>query len=142
MANETRQLWEQLDTECCKCGLPRPYIIPARLGTGKTEVGIGDIFQVSGESVDNGIQQCLYFVAGYRNRMLQEKKATEVSQDDLNPMTKDELWHYACVTSQAVVNSEGLGGPVDHALLAKAMLALCAIHAIDNHVDDEEYGIW
>ena len=82
---------------------------------------------------------CLDFVSGYKHRMQQETHATSVVELTLSNDV-DELWHFACNACQDVLNSEGRGGPVDHTLIAKAVLAICAARAVENK--EREDGIW
>jgi hypothetical protein len=136
--SDARANWVALTKECEKRGLPKPYMCPTRLGDS-TEVGIDGIFKVFVDEPNSGIKSCLDFVGGYGYRMDQDTNATKVTDYNLSN-DPDELWHFACTACQDILKSEGHGGPVDHTLIAKAVLAICAARAVEQK--NKENEIW
>jgi len=112
---ELRKIWESLETACKELGLPVPVIKPSGLGEN-IRIHIGDDFRAGGKDIREGLEAAHLYVWGYRDAMMAADKEPPVDQ-----------YQYAYQIAQNIISHPASG---DTDRLAKAVLALCAAHAL------------
>jgi hypothetical protein len=119
MAYEARTAWKGLLAACERVGLPEPKFNPARLGD-KFECKVLNR-SFFGEGAAGPIEAAITWVDGYEYRMELQKKAAEEAG------VVGVGLRYAAECAQKVVDSNGMKGPFDHVLIAKAILAITKV---------------
>lgn len=110
MPNETRQRWDRLEDDCRLAGLPSPRLRPANF-RDRWETSVKE-WRFTGKDPVEAMDKMTLFLAGYSARMMVEQEAYDAAQEEL---TIQEC-------CDRIIETNGLGGPSDHVLLAKAIL--------------------